>query len=310
MRCASEMKSEFESTLCPAGQSVAPDQTSGPLSPRERAGVRAGLIGYTDSTPRSKTKSAVSDDAIAISKSKVTGPHPGPLPRGEGVERLRVPIETETIGCHTLTRRAKCAVERLSTLCCCAVNSGPLSPRERARVRAGWIGCTDSTPRSKTKSAVSDDAIAISKSKVVGPHPGPLPRGEGVKRRHAGGFSLLEVLAALLLVAIVLPVLMGALNTATHIGGLAQDRAEAARLAENKINEILLDESWQFGDDTGEFEVEDEETGQSGRYTWVLQVEEWLDPSVRKLTMTVRWERRGRPQTITLTTAVHDESDT
>jgi general secretion pathway protein I len=119
------------------------------------------------------------------------------------------------------------------------------------------------------------------------------------------GFTLLEVLAALLLVAIVLPVLMGALNTATHVGGLAHDRAEAAMLAENKLTEILIDQSWQFGDDTGTFDT-DADTPAMDRYTWELYVEQWQDPSVRKLTMTVRWERRGRPQSITLTTAVHD----
>lgn len=122
------------------------------------------------------------------------------------------------------------------------------------------------------------------------------------------GFTLLEVLAALLLLAVVLPVLMGALNTATHVGGLAHDRAEAAMFAENKLNEVLIDQSWQFGDETGDF-AEDIDDPAAARYTWELHVEQWLDPSVRKLTMTVHWERRGRPQTITLTSAVHDEGD-
>lgn len=122
------------------------------------------------------------------------------------------------------------------------------------------------------------------------------------------GFTLLEVLAALLLVAIVLPVLMSALNTATHMGGLAHDRAEAAMLAENKLNEILIDRSWQFGDELGEFQT-DTDSATLARYTWELYVEQWQDPSVRKLTMIVRWERRGRPQSITLTTAVHDEGN-
>lgn len=122
------------------------------------------------------------------------------------------------------------------------------------------------------------------------------------------GFTLVEVLAALLLVAVVLPVMMGAINTATHVGGLAQDRTEAAVLGENRLNEIIIDESWQFGDDSGEFQIDADDPGVS-RYTWELRVEPWQDPSVRKLTMTVRWERRGRAQSITLTTAVHDEGN-
>lgn len=122
------------------------------------------------------------------------------------------------------------------------------------------------------------------------------------------GFTLLEVLAALLLIAVVLPVIMGAINTSTHVGGLARDRAEAAMLAENRLNEILIDQSWQFGDDTGGFEADTDDPA-AARYTWELQVQQWQDPSVRRLTMTVRWERRGRPQSITLTTAVHDEGN-
>lgn len=123
--------------------------------------------------------------------------------------------------------------------------------------------------------------------------------------RASRAFTLLEVLAALLLVAVVLPVLMGAINTSTHLGGLASDRARAAVLAENRLNEIILDESWQFGDAIGEFTT-DIDGPDAARYLWELNVEQWLDPSVRKLTITVHWERRGRPQTITLTTAVHD----
>jgi len=119
---------------------------------------------------------------------------------------------------------------------------------------------------------------------------------------------LLEVLAALLLVAIVLPVLMGAMDTATHIAGLANDRAEAVLLAENKLNEVLIDESWRFGDDAGDFtEASDELV--AARYAWQLEVEQWQDPSVRQLTVTVIWTRRGRDQSIRLSTAVHDEGD-
>lgn len=137
----------------------------------------------------------------------------------------------------------------------------------------------------------------------------PLPSEErGYSRNLNHGFTLLEVLAALLLVAVVLPVLMGAINTATHLGGLASDRAHAAMLAENRLNEIILDESWRFGDATGGFTTETDGPA-AARYLWQLRVEQWLDPSVRKLTMTVYWERRGRPQSITLTTAVHDGGD-
>lgn len=58
-------------------------------------------------------------------------------------------------------------------------------------------------------------------------------------RRRGGGFTLVEVLAALMLVAIVLPVAMRGVTVATAAASSARHRNEAAALAQSKLDELL-----------------------------------------------------------------------
>ena len=53
--------------------------------------------------------------------------------------------------------------------------------------------------------------------------------------RGRGGFTLVEVLASLALVAVILPVAMEGVSLAVGAAGLARDRIEAASLAETKL---------------------------------------------------------------------------
>lgn len=57
--------------------------------------------------------------------------------------------------------------------------------------------------------------------------------------RRTGGFTLIEVLAALMLVAIVLPVAMRGVTVATAAASAARHRNEAAALAQSKMDELL-----------------------------------------------------------------------
>lgn len=57
--------------------------------------------------------------------------------------------------------------------------------------------------------------------------------------RRRGGFTLIEVLAALMLVAIVLPVAMRGVTVATAAASAARHRNEAAALAQSKMDELL-----------------------------------------------------------------------
>lgn len=116
----------------------------------------------------------------------------------------------------------------------------------------------------------------------------------------------MEVLAALLLVVIVLPVIMGGLSTATQIGSLTRFRAEAVGLAESKLAEVIATGDWEYGDASGVFEPE--QWGEDvSRYTWELTVSDWQDTTVSEVRVDVIWEQRYEEQRISLVTLVGSE---
>jgi type II secretory pathway pseudopilin PulG len=59
-------------------------------------------------------------------------------------------------------------------------------------------------------------------------------------RRGAQGFTLAEVLAAMLFMAIVIPVAVEGLRVASLAGEVANRKAQAARIAERVLNESLV----------------------------------------------------------------------
>ena len=58
-------------------------------------------------------------------------------------------------------------------------------------------------------------------------------------------FTLVEVLAALLFLAIAVPAIVGALSVASRTSEVAERSSIAGGLAENKLNEMLVDNAWQ-----------------------------------------------------------------
>jgi len=60
------------------------------------------------------------------------------------------------------------------------------------------------------------------------------------RNRAAAGFTLAEVLAALLFMAIVIPVAVGGLQIASRAGVVAQRKGEAVRVAERLLNESIV----------------------------------------------------------------------
>src|SRR5262245_32726244 len=68
---------------------------------------------------------------------------------------------------------------------------------------------------------------------------------------NAGGFTLAEVLAALLFMAIVIPMAVQALRIASLAGEVAQRKGEAARVAERILNESVVTTNWNQTSQTG-----------------------------------------------------------
>jgi type II secretory pathway pseudopilin PulG len=66
----------------------------------------------------------------------------------------------------------------------------------------------------------------------------------GSGRRGCSAFTLAEVLAALLFMAIVIPVAVEGLHVASQAGEVARRKSEAARVAERILNESIATTNW------------------------------------------------------------------
>src|SRR5262245_59015289 len=71
------------------------------------------------------------------------------------------------------------------------------------------------------------------------------------RRQH--GFTLPEVLATLVLLGIVVPVAMRGVSVALASAQTAKRQAEAASLAQSKLNQLIADGSWQTSGSSGDF---------------------------------------------------------
>jgi type II secretory pathway pseudopilin PulG len=123
------------------------------------------------------------------------------------------------------------------------------------------------------------------------------------RRPHQGrGFTLVEILATFVLVAIILPVAMKGISLATTMASLSKERIEAATLAETKLAELLATGEWQNGNLSGDFSPD------WPKYRWSAEVQDWQETTLRQLDVRVEWESRGMKRDVQLTTLVYVES--
>jgi len=121
----------------------------------------------------------------------------------------------------------------------------------------------------------------------------PLPR-------RLRAFTLVEVLAALTLAAIILPVAMRGVSLAIAASDDARRRLEAAALAETQLTDLLVTDAWQTADLSGEFGSDWPD------YTWTAAVSDWNGvTTLRQVTIQVKWTARSRERSVTLTTLVY-----
>ena len=119
-------------------------------------------------------------------------------------------------------------------------------------------------------------------------------------------FTLVEVLAALLLIAIVLPVVMQGISLATGAASSAKRRTEAASLAQSKLAELVATEGWRTGVLSGQFDAFDGDGAH--HYGWRGEVGNWTEPYVKQLQVYVTWTGAGggEEEWVRLTTLVYE----
>jgi prepilin-type N-terminal cleavage/methylation domain-containing protein len=128
-------------------------------------------------------------------------------------------------------------------------------------------------------------------------------RAKGLSQEK--GFTLVEILATFVLIAIILPAVMEGISLSMKLGAKSKRQIEAAALAETKLAEFVLSGDYDSGNQSGEFD--DDESG----YKWSLEVEDWKEEdSMQQLLMTVDWtDSAGTDHSVSLSTLVYTESE-
>jgi prepilin-type N-terminal cleavage/methylation domain-containing protein len=118
--------------------------------------------------------------------------------------------------------------------------------------------------------------------------------------RRRSGFTLVEVLATLMLLALVLPALMQGLRLGGSLADETRHRSEAAGLAESKLNEIMSSGEWQQGNLSGDFGTD------WPQYRWEETTDAWAQDTtglgLQEIDITVFWTMLGREHSLMVST--------
>ncbi len=118
------------------------------------------------------------------------------------------------------------------------------------------------------------------------------------RKGSRAGFTLAEVLAALVFMAIVIPVALEGLNIASRSGQVAVRKSEAARVAERVLNESIVTTNWTRAGLSGTIM---EGTHQ---FRWQLRNDPWSQNPLRTLSVQVTYAVQGRDYDVRLSTLV------
>jgi len=132
--------------------------------------------------------------------------------------------------------------------------------------------------------------------------------------RHVAAFTLAEVLAAMMFLAIVVPVAVEALHVSSLAGEVAARKGAAARIADRVLNESLVTTNWTGGQQFG--------TVAEGPldFNWTLTSQGWPQDSQQSavqgpaqgsmlmLTAEVKFQAQGKDYSVTLNTLANSPS--
>jgi hypothetical protein len=109
---------------------------------------------------------------------------------------------------------------------------------------------------------------------------------------------VVEVLAALLMMSIVVPVTMQAVSVASRAGVMGQRRAAAMRVADRILNETVISAQALSTSSSGSI-VEGDAT-----YVWNLASESWSEDPLTVLTVSVQFVVQGDTYAVSASTLI------
>jgi type II secretory pathway pseudopilin PulG len=118
--------------------------------------------------------------------------------------------------------------------------------------------------------------------------------------RTGAGFTLAEVLAALVFMAILIPVALQGLSLASRAGEVAARKSEAGLVADKVLNESIITTNWNNAVQNGTVRQGSRE------FRWSLRNDAWnQDPgqtAMRLLTVEVKFSAQGKDYSVRLST--------
>jgi hypothetical protein len=116
-------------------------------------------------------------------------------------------------------------------------------------------------------------------------------------KKSRDGFTLAEVMAALLFLAIVIPTAIEAMHVASLAGEVGARKGAAARVADRVLNESLVTTNWNGGLQSGTV------TEGGLEFRWTLTSQGWSqDATLQVLTSEVKFSAQGRDYEVKLDT--------
>jgi type II secretory pathway pseudopilin PulG len=128
--------------------------------------------------------------------------------------------------------------------------------------------------------------------------------GFNAKRNRRAAFTLVEVLAALLFMAIVIPVAMQAIRIANRAGVMSQRKAVATRIAERMLNEMIVTSQYQGTSLKGVINEAQQQ------YEWTMRTEPWTEDAMLMVSIEVDYPVQGEQFTVRLSTLVDNTTTT
>ena len=114
--------------------------------------------------------------------------------------------------------------------------------------------------------------------------------------RRCAAFTLSEALAALLFMAIVIPVVVQAIHTASLAGEVAARKSAAVRVADEVLNESLVMTNWSSGPQSGT------KTQGGLEFQWKLTSQSWPADTMQIVTAEVGFSAQGKQYSVKLST--------
>jgi type II secretory pathway component PulJ len=129
-------------------------------------------------------------------------------------------------------------------------------------------------------------------------------RRQDGSRRVERAFTLAEVLAALVFMAIVIPVAVEGLRVASRVGQFGERKASATRIAEKVMNELFVSGQLQGAGQSGIVQEG------STQYRWTVRSQTWTEDAMTQVTILVSFPVQNVDYEIRLSTLVDPNATT